>query len=405
MKFATRIGQFALVGTLCYVVQLGLLHALDYVMYLNWANVIAFLLSAQLNFILSQTWTWADRQHTEKLGIRWVKFNANALLSVSIVNGVIFWLLIHVGGMWIWAAMLIANLASTIWTFMINHFLVFKGEQNQPSIVEETAMQMRSISEAAPPSVALFMPAFNEAANLNAVVGKAYQYFDSAGITERAVIIVDDGSTDETPAVLEDIQRTYPVGVVKHPTNHGYGRALRSGFEAALATGYEWIAFCDSDGQFNPADLALLLVAANAHEVKVVLGVRVKRADNLARRAAGRGWHGISRAILRYHASDVDCGFKLLHRSAIGSVASQLQSNYAAISPELLARLHRAGHEFLEIPVRHYPRVNGTQSGLTPTVVIRSFVDLYAVRRELAPVRGDASPVPRYLPVTGQEIA
>ena len=97
-----------------------------------------------------------------------------------------------------------------------------------------------------------------------------------------------------------------------------------------------------------------------------MLGVRAKRADNLARRAAGRGWHGISRLVLKYHASDVDCGFKLLHRTAIGAVAAQLQSDYAAISPELLARLYRAGHRFVEVPVPHYPRMNGKQSGLKP---------------------------------------
>ncbi|MEU0495442.1 glycosyltransferase family 2 protein [Mycobacterium sp. NPDC006124] len=261
------------------------------------------------------------------------------------------------------------------------------------------------------PSVALFMPAFNEAANLEDVVGRAYEFFDGSGIAQRAVIVIDDGSTDGTPAVLADIENRYPIDVVTHVTNHGYGRALRSGLEAALATGHEWIAYCDSDGQFNPADLAMLLVAANSHKVNVVLGVRAKRADNLARRAAGRGWHGVSRLVLKYDASDVDCGFKLLHRSAVEAVVAQLQSDYAAISPELLARLHRAGERMVEVPVPHYPRANGKQSGLDPKVVMRSFNDLYAVRRELAaarnrlPVRvsGLPSVAPGYLPLTGQE--
>jgi putative flippase GtrA len=406
LRLAERLARFAVVGVACYLVQLGLLHVLDNFMYLYCGDVIAFQLSAQLNFALSQIFTWGDRQHTERLLMRWVKFNANALLSVSIVNGAIFWTLVHVVGMWFWVAMLIANLASTVWTFTINHFVVFKGERQQlPIVSEETAMQLRSVDQAAPPSVALFMPAFNEASNLPAVVRKAYEFFDGAGIIERVVIVVDDGSTDETPAVIEGIQRRYPVDVVTHPTNHGYGRALRSGFEAALATGYEWIAFCDSDGQFNPADLALLLVAAQSHEVTVVLGVRAKRADNLARRAAGRGWHGISRLVLRYDASDVDCGFKLLHRSAIGSIASQLQSDYAAISPELLARLYRAGHQFIEIPVRHYPRTSGKQTGLRPTVVMRSFVDLFSVRHELATPRVHVSPGHQHRPVAAQEPA
>lgn len=250
------------------------------------------------------------------------------------------------------------------------------------------------LAEAAPPpSVALFMPAFNEADNLGPVVSKAYDFFDRAGITQRAVIVVDDGSTDDTADVLGAIRRSHPVQVVRHEINHGYGRALRSGFAAALETGCDWIAYCDSDGQFNPADLAVLMVAAFSHQVDVALGIRMRRADNMARRAAGRGWHGISRMVLKFHAADVDCGFKLLHRTAVAAVAPHLRSDFAAISPELLARLHRAGHRFVEVPVPHYPRYNGAQTGLRPKVIMRSFTDLYTVRRELA-VRGAASSPP-----------
>lgn len=411
-----RLIRFALVGVTCFLVQLGLLYLLESVLHLFIADALAFLMSAQLNFVLSQVFTWRDRRNTERLLMRWVKFNASALLSVTAVNVTVFWLLVE-AGMPIWAAMFVANVASTVWTFLMNHFVVFKEEQSKPSpIPERVTMHALPLTDPGPsPSVALFMPAFNEAANLDAVVSKAYRFFDRAGITKRAVIIVDDGSTDDTAAVIKTIQQTNPVDVVHHETNYGYGRALRSGFEAALATGCDWIAYCDSDGQFNPGDLALLLVAAYAHEVDVALGVRVKRADNFARRAAGRGWHGVSRLVLRFNAVDVDCGFKLLHRSAIGAVAPQLQSDFAAISPELLARLNRAGHRFVEVPVPHYPRLNGTQTGLRPRVILRSFGDLYAVRRELAtkraasrPTREAATPVlepfsPVMPRMTGQE--
>jgi glycosyltransferase involved in cell wall biosynthesis len=232
-------------------------------------------------------------------------------------------------------------------------------------------------------SVALFMPAFNESANLAEVVSRAHAFFDRMHIQQRSVIVVDDGSTDDTQATLAAIAHEHDVEIVTHAVNSGYGRALRTGLTAALATGHEWIAYCDSDGQFNPADLAMLLVAADSHQVPVVLGIRVKRADNMIRRIAGRGWHGVSRLVLKYQASDVDCGFKLLHRSVVAAVAAELQSDYAAISPELLARIARAGYRFVEVPVPHYPRANGTQTGLDPKVVMRSFADLFAVRREL----------------------
>lgn len=399
-------------GITCYLLQLGLIHVLSAAVHVYYADVIAFLLSAQLNFVLSQLFTWGDRQHAERLGTRWVKFNANALVSALAVNATAFFLLVQTG-LPFWAAMLLSNVASALWTFLINHLVVFKttaSERSSQDYPERTIMHALPINAAPSPSVALFMPAFNEAANVGDVVVRAHRFFDRAGIAQRAIIVVNDGSSDDTAAVLDEVRNVHPVEVVTHPTNYGYGRALRSGFAAALETGCEWVAFCDSDGQFNPADMALLLVAAYAHDVHVVLGVRVKRADNLVRRVAGRGWHAVSRLVLKYEAADVDCGFKLLHRSAIEAIVPELQSDFAAISPELLARLHRAGNRFVEVPVPHYPRMHGTQSGLQPKVIMRSFVDLYTVRRELT-VRGRATvpatphtvPVPGFLPVAGQE--
>jgi putative flippase GtrA len=134
LNLAMRIGRFAIVGTTCFVIQLMLAHALELAVHLYCAEVMAFLLSAQLNFILSQSFTWGDRRHAEPLTKRWVKFNANALVSVTIVNAVIFWLLVQFG-VWFWAAMLLANLASTVWTFLINHLVVFKAERLPYSIV------------------------------------------------------------------------------------------------------------------------------------------------------------------------------------------------------------------------------------------------------------------------------
>jgi glycosyltransferase involved in cell wall biosynthesis len=234
------------------------------------------------------------------------------------------------------------------------------------------------------PSVALVMPAFNEAHALGGVMDRVYECFDKMGIGQCAVIVVDDGSTDETPMALADIACEYPIAVITHSTNLGYGRALRTGFEAALATGHEWVAHCHADGQFDPADLSMLLNAALSQNVDVVLGVRTRRADNLARRALGSIWRGISRLILKCDASDFDCGFQVLHRSAVVAVAPELRSDRAAISPELLARLHRTGHRMVEVPVRHYPRANGSRSRWNPKTALRSLVDLCAVRRELS---------------------
>jgi putative flippase GtrA len=137
LSITVRIIRFAMVGASCYLVQLGLMHGLEHSMHLYCADLIAFLASAQLNFVLSQVFTWGDRQHAESLMIRWTKFNASALVSVSIVNALVFWLLVEIG-LSVWLAMLIANAASTVCTFLLNHFVVFKAEREQiPTVLGE----------------------------------------------------------------------------------------------------------------------------------------------------------------------------------------------------------------------------------------------------------------------------
>jgi putative flippase GtrA len=137
LNITVRIIRFAMVGALCYLIQLGLMDALKHSMHLYYADLIAFLASAQLNFVLSQVFTWADRQHTESLVMRWAKFNASALISVSVVNALVCWLLVE-AGLPIWLAMLVANVASTVWTFLLNHFVVFKAEREQiPTVLGE----------------------------------------------------------------------------------------------------------------------------------------------------------------------------------------------------------------------------------------------------------------------------
>jgi putative flippase GtrA len=377
MKLSHRILRFAAVGSACFILQYCLMKIFSGLMPLYFAEVIGFMFSAQANFALSQIFTWADRKHAIDYLMRWVKFNVSSLASVLIVNATVFWLLTSLGS-WMWLSLLSANAASTAFTFVMNHFVVFRNKPLAGQDVAPTGEAPTPVS-----SVSLFMPAHNEAENLPNVIRLAHNYFDDAGIAVRSVIIVDDGSTDNTLAVIDDIQSTLPVTVVSHEVNKGYGAALRSGFQAALSTGHDWIAFCDSDGQFNPADLALLFDAAQRDRAQVALGYRAHRADNWRRRTAGRTWHTLSQAFLGFRATDVDCGFKLFRREALLSVMPKLRSDYATISPELLARLHHAGHSFAEVAVPHYPRDFGRQSGMNIRVMVGSFAGLYPVRQEI----------------------
>ena len=130
-RLAWRILRFGTVGVTCYLVQLGLLDALRLVSPLYAAEAAAFLISAQLNFALSVLLTWGDRRGAERLGWQWIKFNANALVSVTLVNAGAFWVLVHTGFP-LWLAMLFANAITACATFAVNHFIVFKHDRTSP---------------------------------------------------------------------------------------------------------------------------------------------------------------------------------------------------------------------------------------------------------------------------------
>jgi glycosyltransferase involved in cell wall biosynthesis len=194
------------------------------------------------------------------------------------------------------------------------------------------------------------------------------------------LVVVDDGSTDRTPALLHAAAAADPhVRVVRHDANRGYGVALRSGFAAAR---FEWIFFTDGDGQLDPGQLPEAVAALG--DADGVVGYRLRRADSLARRVNTALWNAIVRTLLDVRVRDLNCAFKLLPRSVL--VPQALTARGAVISAEILARAARAGCRFAEIPVVHRPRRRGRSSGGRPAVVLRAAWELprlcWRLRRE-----------------------
>ena len=192
------------------------------------------------------------------------------------------------------------------------------------------------------------------------------------------IVIVDDGSRDRTPELANALVAANPevVRVVHHPTNYGYGAALRSGFQASRLA---LIAFTDGDSQFKVVDLGRLTErAAAADHPDVVVGYRIKRADPIVRtiyariyRLANRVWFGVK-------VRDIDCACKLFHREALEGI--RVESGGAFFSAELLIKLQAAGRSVVEVGVPHYPRTAGSQTGAKPAVIWRGVKDFWSLR-------------------------
>lgn len=231
------------------------------------------------------------------------------------------------------------------------------------------------MSLAASVEISAVMPAFNEEANLVHSVGRMAGVL-AAQTRAFEIIVVDDGSRDGTAAVLERLTATHPnLRVVRHPVNRGYGAALRSGFAAAR---YPWVFLMDADNQFDPSEVAALL--DRAADADIVTGYRQQRRDPLPRRLNAWAFFTLVTILFGRLARDVNCAFKLIRRELLERM--ELHSEGALINTEVLVLARQLHARVVEVPIQHYPRTSGRQTGANLRVVVRAFSELLAFRAE-----------------------
>jgi len=185
------------------------------------------------------------------------------------------------------------------------------------------------------------------------------------------IIVTDDGSSDYTGGVLNELSIRFPeLRVIHHPANQGYGAALQTGFAAATK---EWVFYTDGDAQYNPLEL-IDLVGALRPGVDVVNGYKLVRHDSLLRIFIGKAYHYLVAVLFGIRIRDVDCDFRLIPRKAL--VEIELESVSGAICLELVKKLQDFGYVFAEVPVHHYSRKYGTSQFFNPIRIVRTFFQL-----------------------------
>lgn len=205
-------------------------------------------------------------------------------------------------------------------------------------------------------SITAFFPAYNDGGTIASMVVSAMLTLEEL-TDDYEVIVVNDGSADYTPWILEELARQYPhLRVIHHPKNRGYGGALRTGFASARK---EWVFYTDGDAQYDPRELKGLCEALlqAPGQVDVVNGYKISRNDPLHRIVIGRLYHHIVKLAFGFRLRDVDCDFRLIRRSALEAIP--LESSSGSICLEMVKKLQDAGCRFLEVPVHHYHRAYG----------------------------------------------
>jgi glycosyltransferase involved in cell wall biosynthesis len=231
-------------------------------------------------------------------------------------------------------------------------------------------------SDKKPVSISVFFPCYNEQGNIARTAQWAIDVLQKLG-ADYEVIIVDDGSSDATAKIADEIaSQNNRVKVVHHPTNLGYGAALQSGFKAATK---ELVFYTDGDGQFDINELPPLLPLIKQYDI--VSCYRLNRQDNLIRKLNGWAWTKLVCFLFNMKARDIDCAFKLYKREIFDNI--RMSSRGALISAEILARAVRKGYTIAQRPVHHYPRTAGVQTGAKLRVILRAFRELFKLAGEI----------------------
>lgn len=224
-----------------------------------------------------------------------------------------------------------------------------------------------------PASISVFLPAFNDEAAIGELVSEALILLKSL-TNDYEVIVINDGSTDSTAAVLDELAiDSEHIRIIHHPSNLGYGAALRTGFSNA---GKDLIFYTDGDGQYDVKELALLLPLMT-DEVDVVNGYKIKRQDDRYRAVSGAIYKTLARWFFRLPIRDVDCDFRLIRRRALQRIS--LSASSGAICVELVHKLAAAGCTFREVPVHHYERPHGRSQFFTPRRIAHTVLEFFAL--------------------------
>jgi glycosyltransferase involved in cell wall biosynthesis len=178
------------------------------------------------------------------------------------------------------------------------------------------------------------IPCCNEEAAIGSVVLKTKRFVNQ-------VLVVDDGSSDETKKIARDAGAT----VITHKKNRGKGAAIRTGFQYALENDFDYVVTIDGDGQHNPLEIPALIDNVIKNDQDISIGYRVGNDTEMPM------WRRVGKRVLDYTTSmgtggfvtDSQCGFRAFNKKAVEAIAPKLRGDAFSVESEQLIKAHELG--------------------------------------------------------------
>ncbi len=203
-----------------------------------------------------------------------------------------------------------------------------------------------------PPTLSVIIPAFNEAGTIRQVVEAVKEV-----PIDTEIIVVNDGSTDETPEILEQMRGEPKLKIFQCEENCGKGSAIRLGLEQVTG---EFVVIQDADLELCPSDLLPILEALQKGIAKVVYGSRFlngKKQASLKTYIANRMLASFTNLLYHVHITDEATCYKAFNTSLV--VSLNLTARGFEFCPEVTAKVLRAGYHIHEVPISYFPRTKG----------------------------------------------
>lgn len=336
----SRLRLFAAVGLAATIIDLGALLVLESLLSLAIADLIALLLAAVVSYVLNRRLTFRGRPRA-----RWVR-NPGTFALVAVTAGLVdlaLLLLLDSGGLAVWAAKVLSITAAAVVRWSAYRWVLFTEVRREMAERHDRPPSEGSVR------LSVVVPAFNEGAQIESTIETLGRELQATVGEDIEILVVDDGSTDDTVARAQAAGAT----VLAQPVNLGKGAAVRAGMLSALGRS---VVFTDADLAYPAAMIVPMLegledgwdvvVGSRRHEETTTL-VRARRVRELG----GRAVNWLTHLVLLGHFRDTQCGIKGFRSDVGRAIFERTTINGFAFDVEVFLIAEQDRYSLKEVPV------------------------------------------------------